>query len=75
MKVIPGRRWFLLVFWLREAGLAQATVALEQLAALTEDWLRADGGEFVAPVRLVKSTVCNPASAQSFHALEKLAFA
>ena len=50
-------------------------IALEELAALAPDRLRADGGEFVAPVRLVEGPVGNPQAAQPVQALEKLAFA
>ena len=75
MKVIAGRRRWVSVFCLPEAGLAQAAVAFEDLAALTADRLGAEGGEFAAPVRLVKGTECNLESAQSVPALEKLAFA
>jgi hypothetical protein len=45
------------------------------LAALAANRLRADGGEFVAPVWLVEGTVCNSEAAQSVLTLEKLALA
>jgi hypothetical protein len=75
VKVIGGRGRCFFVFCLRETGLAQAVIAFEDLAALAADRLRAKGGEFVAPVRLVEGTARNPASAQSVQAPEKLAFA
>jgi hypothetical protein len=55
---------------LREAGLAQAAIAFEDLASFAADWLGADGGKFVVPVRFVESSVRNPASAQVVEALE-----
>jgi hypothetical protein len=75
VKAITERWRCFLVFRLRETGLLQAVVALEDPAALAVDRLRADGGEFVAQVRLVERTVGNPESAQSVDALEKLALA
>src|SRR5262245_49998655 len=75
MKVIAGRRLCVSVICLPETGLAQAAVAFEDLAALAADRLRAEGGEFMAPVRLVEGTVRNPEPAQPVHALEKLALA
>ncbi len=69
MNGIAGRSLFVLVCCLREAGLAQAVIAFEDLSALR---LRADGGEFVAPVRFVESSVRNPESApQVFYAGDK----
>jgi hypothetical protein len=75
VKVIAGRRLLFLLLCLCEAGLAQAVVAFEDLTALAADRLRADGGEFVGPVRLVECPVRNAESTQAVHAPEKLAFA
>jgi hypothetical protein len=50
-------------------------IALQDVATLAADRLRAKGCEFVAPVRLVERTVRNPESAQAVDALEELAFA
>ena len=47
---------------------------MEDLAAFTADRLRAQGGEFVAPVGLVESPVSNPEPAQSVHAPIEMAF-
>src|SRR5262245_44827603 len=74
VKVSAGRWLCLLVFCLRETGLAQAAIAFEDLAALAVDRLRTDGGEFVAPVRLVKGTAGNPEPVQSVKTLEKRTF-
>jgi len=60
---------------LRETRLVQAVIALKEVATLAADRLSAEGGEFVAPVRLVERTECNPESAQAVDALEELAFA
>jgi hypothetical protein len=75
VKVIAGGWLVILIVCLRETGLAQAVIAFEDSAALAADRLGAEGGEFAAPVRLVKGSVGNPAPAQSVNALEKLAFA
>lgn len=64
-----------LIFGLGETRLAQATIVFEDVAALPANRLRADGREFVAPVRLVESTVCNPQSTQSIQAPKELTFA
>ncbi len=64
-----------LIFGLCETGLTQAAIAFEDLAALPADWLGSDGREFIAPVRLVESTVGNPELAQAIKALKKLTFA
>jgi hypothetical protein len=64
-----------LLFCLGETGLVQAVVAFEELTALAADRLRGDGGKFVAPVRLVESTVRNPQSDKAVHTPEKLTFA
>ena len=64
-----------MLFCLPETRLAQAAIAFEDLAALPADWLRADGREFVAPVRLEESTGRNPESAQSVKAPKQLTFA
>jgi hypothetical protein len=45
------------------------------LAALPADRLGADGREFIAPVRLVESTVGNLKSVQAVKTLKKLTFA
>jgi hypothetical protein len=55
--------------------LAQAAIAFEDAAAFAADRLSADGGEFVASIRLTECTERNPKPAQSVHTLEKLAFA
>ena len=75
MKVIAGRWLCSCGLSLRESGSSQAAVAFEDLAALAPDWLRAEGGEFVIPVRLAKGVERNPEPAQPVHALDKLAFA
>lgn len=64
-----------LIFGLCEAGMTQAAIAFEDLAALPTDWLGADGREFIAPVRLVESTVGNPELTQAIKTLKKLTFA
>jgi hypothetical protein len=45
------------------------------LAVLAPNRFRSDGGKFVAPVRLVESTVRNAESLQPVEALKKLSFA
>jgi hypothetical protein len=49
-------------------------IAFEELPALPADGLGADGGEFVAAVRLVECAVGNPESAQMVNTLEQLTF-
>jgi hypothetical protein len=73
--MIAGNGLCVLIFGLRETGLTQAVIAFEDLPALPADWLGADGREFIAPVRLVESTECNPESAQSVKAPKQLTLA
>jgi hypothetical protein len=75
VKAIKGNGLWALIFGLCETGLTQAAIAFEDVAALFADWLGADGREFIAPVRLVESTVGNPELAQAVKTLKKLTFA
>jgi hypothetical protein len=70
VKVIAGRWLFVLICCLREAGFAQAAIAFEDPPALAKDRLCADGGELVAPVRFVVSSVLNAVPAQPVDAVE-----
>jgi hypothetical protein len=54
--------------------LAQAAIAFEDLTAFAANRLGAEGGEFVAPVRLVEGSVRNPQAPQAVDTLKKLAF-
>jgi hypothetical protein len=75
VKAFARNRLWVLILCLGETGLTQAAIAFEGLAALRADWLCADGCEFIAPVRLVDSTVGNPETAQAVKTLKKLTFA
>jgi hypothetical protein len=75
LKAITGGRldgrWF---DQLAEAGLAETAITAEEVAALAGDRLGGDGGQLVAPVRLVERTVSDAEPAQPVQALVKAPF-
>ncbi len=75
MKASAGRGGLVLVFCLRETGVAQAAITAQTPAPASTHRLGADRGELIAPVRLVEGAVRDPEPAQSVHALVKLALA
>ena len=65
MRVIAGGVLCFGVVQLPEAGVNQASVALEDLPLLADDWPGGNGGEFVLSIRLVKSSMGNGEAAKA----------
>ncbi len=74
MKGIAGDDLCFGVVHLPEAGVTQASVALEELPLLTGNRPRGDGGEFVLSIRLVKCSMRDILTAQTIQTMKKPAF-